>query len=95
MSNFDLKRDQLQQAPQPTKAFADAVVIISAVLAVPQLTPELDARIKTVLPLVAPRFSLRSIGDGLGGGTVGRRGKAIAAPGFWGGPQGGAIAVWK
>src|ERR1700694_5604341 len=32
MSNFDLKRDKHRQAPQPTKAFADAVVILGAVL---------------------------------------------------------------
>jgi hypothetical protein len=36
MSNFDLKRDKHRQAPQPTKTFADAVVILGAVLSVPQ-----------------------------------------------------------
>jgi hypothetical protein len=39
MSNFDLKRDKHRLAPQPTQAFADAVVILGAVLAVPQLAP--------------------------------------------------------
>jgi hypothetical protein len=36
MSNFDLKRDKHRQAPQPTKVFADAVVIFGARLEVPQ-----------------------------------------------------------
>jgi len=39
MSNFDLKRDKHRHAPQPTKTFADAVVILGAVLAVPQPAP--------------------------------------------------------
>lgn len=36
MSNFDLKRDKHRHAPQPTKTFADAVVILGAGLTVPQ-----------------------------------------------------------
>jgi len=36
MSNFDLKRDKHRQAPQPTKSFADTVVILGAALGVLQ-----------------------------------------------------------